>query len=761
MKKIVIAQFYTKNLSYGKFSEEINKKYCEEKGYTYHVEKDTDKIKTYIEDRAHTWAKPKLILEVMEKYDCDYVLFLDMDAVVSDNTIRIEEFIDDDFDLIATEDYSSHSKMNAGVLLFKNSEWSRNFMNDWWEAGNYLRGGDCSSLSTNNNQEGYFKNNLWHDQTCLTVLYDRSSNVKNKVKIITNRSLNWREYNDGNFIFHAFGYGHIRNRKIDKIYYDVFNIKMDPNNKSLADISEFYHTDKESSHKYISNYYEDLFNPIKENLKRFCEIGTDGESLKMWRDFFNNAEIIGCDINPIKINEKRINFVQMDQSKEEDLEKFALTQEDFDVILDDASHKMRDQQITFAKLFRKLKPGGLFIIENLQTSHEAKMSGKQMFNWGDPNKTTTLEMLQNLILLNNNVQSDYISDADKEYLKNNIDYCKLLYERGEELSSVTSVIKKRVSPSQIEKTSLEDKTFANEDLSNSNEDLHSANYGGKDVKDILTRKMINGSLSIVVGNELFGDPNPGVFKSLVVNYKNETMIIPEGKKLVLGKKDFSHKSLSDISKKYPTDKDFTHNYYESVYEEFFYPIKDNVKLVCEIGIGGFLKEAGWEPGNSLRVWRDYFKNAQILGLDIVRHQLRDLERITIDWLDQSKKELVSDYAAKLREYDIIIDDGSHNIHDQQITFASFMKSLKSGGLFIIEDLHSSIEVKIPEKRDVWGWGDPTKITTLELLENFIDKKEIISDYLDEEEKEYLKNNIKSIQIFKLGPTSITSVIVKT
>ena len=31
-KKIVIAQFFTTNLSYGKFTKEINKKYCDEKG---------------------------------------------------------------------------------------------------------------------------------------------------------------------------------------------------------------------------------------------------------------------------------------------------------------------------------------------------------------------------------------------------------------------------------------------------------------------------------------------------------------------------------------------------------------------------------------------------------------------------------------------------------------------------------------------------------------------------------------------------------
>lgn len=520
MKKIVVAQFYTKNLSYGKFSEEINKKYCEEKGYIYHVEKDDEKIKSYIEDRAHTWAKPKLILDVMEKYDCDYVLFLDMDAIVSDSSIRIEEFIDDNFDLIATEDYSSHSKMNAGVLLFKNSDWSKNFINDWWEAGNYLRGPDCPALSVNSDQEGYFKNGLWHDQTCLTVLYDRNSVVRNKIKIITNRSLNWREYNESNFIFHAFGYGHIRFRKIDKIYYELFNIKIDSNNKSLVEISEFYDTDKEAHHKYVSNYYEDLFTPIKEDVKRFCEIGiADGGSLKMWRDFFKNAEIIGCDINLIDMNnQERISLVKLDQSNEEALDKFASTQDYFDIILDDASHRMKDQQITFAKLFKKLRPGGLFIIEDLHTSTEAKMPEKQVFNWGDPNNTT-LDMLQNLIS-NKKIKSDYISDSDKEYLENNIEYCKVLVEPGKEASSVTSVIKKKVN-CESEHQEVNSLKISS---------LKKAMYGDKDVTEIINKKFIDGDSSLIVSKNLFDKT------FLEITYSDgETVTYPEGKKLVFEK----------------------------------------------------------------------------------------------------------------------------------------------------------------------------------------------------------------------------------
>ena len=221
------------------------------------------------------------------------------------------------------------------------------------------------------------------------------------------------------------------------------------------------------------------------------------------------------------------------------------------------------------------------------------------------------------------------------------------------------------------------------------------------------------------------------------------------------------KTLSEIAKQYPTDKDFTHNYYNAVYENYFSPIRETTKLVCEIGIGGFSEPLGWMPGNDLKVFRDYFSNANILGLDIVKHEnIADLNRITLDWIDQSKRDLVIEYATKLQNYDLILDDGSHNVYDQQITFAHFFKSLKSNGIYVLEDLHTSIEVNMPEKNAIWNWGRPGFITPLELLEHFQRTGEIISDDLNEEEKLYLQENIKSVEVFRVAPTSITSIIIK-
>ena len=55
--KIVVAQFYTDNVSFGKYSRDINQRYCEQKGYTYHLSTDNDKIVKGTEDRARKWYK--------------------------------------------------------------------------------------------------------------------------------------------------------------------------------------------------------------------------------------------------------------------------------------------------------------------------------------------------------------------------------------------------------------------------------------------------------------------------------------------------------------------------------------------------------------------------------------------------------------------------------------------------------------------------------------------------------------------------------
>lgn len=436
--KIVVAQYWTRNLSYGQYTEAINKKYCEEKGYIYHVEKDDEKIKSNVSGRAITWYKPKFLLEVFELYNPDYILFLDADAIVCDSDYSIEEFIDENFNIICTEDYGP-SKLNAGVFIMKNTQWTKDFLQKWWDISDELEGGI-------NFEKGYYNNALWHDQTCFGYLMNKLPDAKENINLISNLILNGREFRSThkNFIFHAFSYGSVKNRTIDTAYYKIFNEAPPEAENGLLDIADHYNTDKHYEHNYFNLVYNDILSPLKNDVKKFVEVGTyNGGSIELWRDYFTNSTVYGLDIDFSILNlrsKDRIKLINLDQSDREQLNKFSLEHNDIDVILDDGSHKMEDQQITLAILFKSLKPGGIFILEDLHTSLEALLPEKAWCGWGDPTKTITLDMLNNFIKTGK-IESDYMTEEEIDYLNKNIESIKIYQSRPD--WSITSIIRKK------------------------------------------------------------------------------------------------------------------------------------------------------------------------------------------------------------------------------------------------------------------------------------------------------------------------------
>jgi hypothetical protein len=455
--KIVIAQFYTSNVAYGQYAEAINQKYCEEKGYTYFCEKDDNKIQKALIDRAYTWYKPLLIEDVIEQHNPEYILFLDIDAVISDFNQNIEDFIDSNYSMIFTQDVGHHSAMNAGVFILKNNDWSRKFLKTWYESADIFMPEDSRDLpimEQNLGKVGYFKRALWHDQTCLTTLYENNKDVSDNINIISNRYLNYNEYNEGNFIFHAYAYGQIPFRGLDVIHNKIFGIENPipppiinniPTSPTLLTLVEQnnYNTDKHHGHNYFRLIYNDLLSPLSKDVKKFVEIGVNaGGSIELWRDYFKEATIYGLDINvDVALNNnERIELKRVDQSKKEELISFGLEHNDIDILLEDGSHKMYDQQITLAILFKSIKPGGIYILEDLHTSLEAPIPEKAWCGWGDASKTITLYMLNNFINTGK-IESDYLTDDEKEYLNNNIESVEIYQSKPD--WSITSVIKKK------------------------------------------------------------------------------------------------------------------------------------------------------------------------------------------------------------------------------------------------------------------------------------------------------------------------------
>ena len=142
---------------------------------------------------------------------------------------------------------------------------------------------------------------------------------------------------------------------------------------SLNDIGFKYGADKSSRFHHYLDFYEEML-PGRDFKGRLLEIGImDGLSMKMWREYYPHAEIVGVDIVDKKHLHnsdwqvpESVKLLCLDATKKEDVEPLGM----FDIILDDGSHYMKDQQKSFELLyFDQLNPTGIYIIEDLWTSY--------------------------------------------------------------------------------------------------------------------------------------------------------------------------------------------------------------------------------------------------------------------------------------------------------------------------------------------------------------------------------------------------------
>jgi len=137
-------------------------------------------------------------------------------------------------------------------------------------------------------------------------------------------------------------------------------------------------------------------------------------------------------------------------------------------------------------------------------------------------------------------------------------------------------------------------------------------------------------------------------------------------------------TLDEIALSYATDKASNlHNYTEK-YERYFAALRQEKLKVLEIGI---------QNGYSLKTWKQYFPFAEIFGIDIVDCKHMDEERIKTLKGSQTDITFLNEINTTYGPFDIIIDDGSHFSTDMTISFNTLFPQLKSGGLYIVEDLH--------------------------------------------------------------------------
>lgn len=135
-------------------------------------------------------------------------------------------------------------------------------------------------------------------------------------------------------------------------------------------------------------------------------------------------------------------------------------------------------------------------------------------------------------------------------------------------------------------------------------------------------------------------------------------------------------------------------HYIPLYEWHFEPIRATARTVLEIGVLG---------GGSLAMWREYFPNAMIYGLDIDpdANRIKQLN----PWLDRVEimigsifdHEVLANLAS--RQWDVVIDDGPHFTRQQIETAKALLPSIQTPGVYWVEDL-------FPEQRGEFSTAWP-------------------------------------------------------
>jgi demethylmacrocin O-methyltransferase len=190
------------------------------------------------------------------------------------------------------------------------------------------------------------------------------------------------------------------------------------------------------------------------------------------------------------------------------------------------------------------------------------------------------------------------------------------------------------------------------------------------------------------------------------------------------------KRLTEIGIREGTDKANYHGYtefYDDIFKQYSSP------RILEIGIAA---------GDSIRMYYEYFDEPYILAMDI--NGVGPIGNCKIIRGDQSNINDLQHCVNGEEPFDIIVDDGGHLMDQQQITFGYLFKHVKSGGYYILEDIHTSF---IPN----WLYPKNYDRTTYDMLKMIEQKQLGFSNFIDEESQQFIINNIDTIEFWSRIP----------
>lgn len=172
-------------------------------------------------------------------------------------------------------------------------------------------------------------------------------------------------------------------------------------------------------------------------------------------------------------------------------------------------------------------------------------------------------------------------------------------------------------------------------------------------------------------------------------------------------------NLNRLASLFGTDKWGRHSY-TRYYQNHFESLRRKRLNILEIGVGG--DDNPRCGGGSLRMWKAYFPNSHVYGIDIHDKAYHNEPRIETFQGSQSDEAFLRYVASQIGRIDIVIDDGSHISQHVITSFKILFPLLSDNGVYVIEDTQTSYWVKYGG--DSCNLNNP--ITSMGFLKSLID-----------------------------------------
>lgn len=175
--------------------------YCARHGYRF-----VERTDGFAPSRPAAWSKVRFIKECLRAHE--WVFWSDADSLVMNASIRLEEFVNPDYDLtLAHDDFGQGvNNVNTGQMLFRRTKWSLRFLDEVWS------------------QKQFIHDRLWENRAVIHLLWNRD--LSRHVQIVSQRTFNSypSNYRPGDFILHVAGMPHLERQRLMRHYHRIAEV---------------------------------------------------------------------------------------------------------------------------------------------------------------------------------------------------------------------------------------------------------------------------------------------------------------------------------------------------------------------------------------------------------------------------------------------------------------------------------------------------------------------------------------------------------